>query len=582
MDSDLGVKSSTLFLSNLESSLEDIFRGSRLWLSRNNVRYPDRILGRLSSWQWKFISPDDESSLVSSITAFVQRTPTCKLFTTYCNYGGQAAVSTAATQSPPPLFILRYLKRWSEGGDQPHEMVLSTAPLWFEVPPSSAPAPAPMTDPDPSSGNSMKENATIATDAAEKITPLLIWSVPNDTKGSNLEARYSLLIGCPNADGLDRFFEKLSICSIVKGYREFTAKGKYDGEGWKSAVNVVNYQPFEDLIGCEAKRDLIVADIDNYFANIASFRKLGANHGINYVFYGPPGTGKTSFIKALAGHYHANLCWVTDSGSWASLSNLGKQMNPKLSGLTLVVADDFTLDSSSSRDTKDLIQQIYDVGSENVIRFFIVNQLATIKDRTFFSRVRRFIHFEPPTADQITQFVQLVFPQTSPANVAQLAHVIAEKDRQRVEATLAKISRAHAATRAECLAGLETAKSLLQKVKLATALGESPLEAYASQERQIADLGKKLEELDRKHEAEKNKIRSTLFIGYRELCFFLSDYVGHADPVKSALDNLDQWIQDRSQHMDPSKKNLNHEDGADDDEGRGGGGGGNKSNCRMM
>lgn len=48
------------------------------------------------------------------------------------------------------------------------------------------------------------------------------------------------------------------------------------------------------------KKDMVLADMRNFYENKAWYSKIGITHNRSYLFYGPPGTGKTTLALALA------------------------------------------------------------------------------------------------------------------------------------------------------------------------------------------------------------------------------------------------------------------------------------------
>jgi len=61
------------------------------------------------------------------------------------------------------------------------------------------------------------------------------------------------------------------------------------------------------------RKNEILADLDEFFANERDYLYFGHPYKRNYLFYGPPGNGKTSFINAIAGKYNLTIFLISFS-----------------------------------------------------------------------------------------------------------------------------------------------------------------------------------------------------------------------------------------------------------------------------
>lgn len=246
-------------------------------------------------------------------------------------------------------------------------------------------------------------------------------------------------------------------------------------------INIVDDVKFEDMFGIEYIRDLVINDIDRYMNNIHKYRKMGSNRGINYILHSTSGLGKTSFCRALASYYHANLF----------KSSL--KLNPVVQGLCIVMVDDCNYVSDS------YLHEIYDNGRENVIRFFITNNLDFINKPAFMSRCRRILEFPSPSPQSITSLIMNVF-DVSESEARPLAILIEQRDN-------------------------------IRKHKY-----------YEMENKKLQD--KKIPE-NKKDQF----IKPFVPLSYRDLNYFLADFIGLPDPINSAIQDIDNWIESRGKHM---------------------------------
>lgn len=63
------------------------------------------------------------------------------------------------------------------------------------------------------------------------------------------------------------------------------------------------------------QKERIIKDMKDYLNGSDIYTASGVPYRRGYLFHGPPGTGKTSFIRALAGHFKADICMLSLSSS---------------------------------------------------------------------------------------------------------------------------------------------------------------------------------------------------------------------------------------------------------------------------
>jgi hypothetical protein len=252
------------------------------------------------------------------------------------------------------------------------------------------------------------------------------------------------------------------------------------------AINIIDDVKFEDMFGIDSIKDLVIKDIDRYLNNIHKYRKMGNNRGINYILHSTSGLGKTSFCRALASYYHAHLFKTNTT------------LNPIKQGLCIVMVDDCNYIPDS------YLSEIYDNGRENVIRFFITNNLNSIQKPAFMSRCRRVLEFPSPSSQSITSLIINVF-DVPEAEARPLASIIEQRDNIRKHKYY------------------EMEKQKLQAKKIA----------------------------DKKEEdrTEEEIIKPFVPLSYRDLNYFLADFIGDPDPINTAIQDIDHWIESRGKYM---------------------------------
>lgn len=290
----------------------------------------------------------------------------------------------------------------------------------------------------------------------------------------------AIILASETMETITDFIDSCNKKAVNEGYL------LYQG-GSSESINVIDDVKFEDMFGIESIKDLVIGDIDRYLNNIHKYRKMGSNHGINYVLHSTSGLGKTSFCRALASYYHANL--------FKTNSNL----NPVRQGLCIVMVDDCNYISDS------YLGEMYDNGRENVIRFFITNNLNHINNSAFMSRCRRVLEFPSPSTQSITSLIMNVF-DISEADARPLASIIEQRDN-------------------------------IRKHK------------YYEMEKQKLQANKAADKKEEDKKQEEEEIKPFVPLSYRDLNYFLADFIGHPDPIHTAIQDIDQWIDSRGKYM---------------------------------
>lgn len=80
------------------------------------------------------------------------------------------------------------------------------------------------------------------------------------------------------------------------------------GPEWRPFGRPRLRRPLSSVILDEGISDRIVSDVSKFLKMGSWYQDRGIPYRRGYLLYGPPGSGKSSFIQALAGELHYNIC----------------------------------------------------------------------------------------------------------------------------------------------------------------------------------------------------------------------------------------------------------------------------------
>ncbi|PXF40392.1 putative mitochondrial chaperone BCS1-B [Gracilariopsis chorda] len=113
----------------------------------------------------------------------------------------------------------------------------------------------------------------------------------------------------------DRIRKHKHCCYELYRFRSECSRGFWESQGHRHA------RPIDSVVLAEGQMDNILDDVTNFlqYSTRKWFSSHGLSHRRSYLFYGKPGTGKTSTIRAIAGEFGLNCCFLSMTD--ASFSN---------------------------------------------------------------------------------------------------------------------------------------------------------------------------------------------------------------------------------------------------------------------
>jgi hypothetical protein len=191
---------------------------------------------------------------------------------------------------------------------------------------------------------------------------------------------------------------------------EFTEEGMFTCYTWHIQHSYwriesrVKSRPINSVVLPNATKQRVIQDIDKFLSQKSRqfYTRNGIPYRRAYLFHGIPGTGKTSFVQALAGHFHRSVCYLLPSHPEMTDDSLRTSIT-SIPSNSIVVFEDidalFTKDRVRKNDKSaltfsGLLNALDGIGNPNGQIFVLTTNLRDELDSALIRNGRVDMHVE--------------------------------------------------------------------------------------------------------------------------------------------------------------------------------------------
>ncbi|KAI0561537.1 Mitochondrial chaperone BCS1 [Gracilaria domingensis] len=236
----------------------------------------------------------------------------------------------------------------------------------------------------------------------------------------------------------DRLRRHKHCCYELYRFRSEGGSGFWESQGHRRA------RPIDSVVLAEGQMNNILQDVTNFLQPSTKkwFSKHGLSHRRSYLFYGKPGTGKTSTIRAIAGEFGLNCCFLSMTDASFSNQRLFDALRQIPSNALLVLEDVDSLfnEDRSSKATPSLtfsgMLNALDgiASSDGVITVMTTNHMERLESALIRGgRVDRRFYFDWPSERQLQRLFLSYYKDAPKELAAEFSHAVFER-REGIEA----------------------------------------------------------------------------------------------------------------------------------------------------
>lgn len=266
-----------------------------------------------------------------------------------------------------------------------------------------------------------------------------------DGRGSTATERKLLLATSEGVSALTNFLSGVAAWSfekdrlLKKRHRCYELyRFRSDGGGFWESQGYRHARPIESVVLAEGQMDNIIQDVTNFLQ--PSTKKWFAGHGLShrrsYLFYGKPGTGKTSTIRAIAGEFGLNCCFLSMTDSSFSNQKLFDALRHIPSNALLVLEDvdslfneDRSNKAGHSLSFSGMLNALDGIASsDGVITVMTTNHMERLDSALIRGgRVDRRFYFDWPSERQLRRLFLTYYKDASEGLAAKFARAVFDR-----------------------------------------------------------------------------------------------------------------------------------------------------------